>query len=61
VDTGAEWDTARVSAWISYINDLLEDIASFIFLYADDANVFRRVDCEVDREALQKDLDQLAD
>ena len=40
---------------------LLEDIASFIFLYADDAKVFRRVECEVDREALQRNLDQLAD
>jgi len=36
-------------------------IASFIFLYADDEKVFRRIECQVDEEALQSDLDQLAD
>jgi len=40
---------------------LPEDIASFIFLYADDAKVLRRVKYEVDKEVLQSDLDQLAD
>jgi len=42
--------------FICYINDLPEDISSFIFLYAE---VFRRVECDVDKEALQRDLDQL--
>ena len=44
--------------FICYINDLPKDRASFIFLYVE---VFRRVDCEVVREALQRDLDQLAE
>jgi len=65
VDTTSEWATAGVSAWTSKVyllyKDLPEDIASFIFLYADNAKVFRRVECEVDKEALQRDLDQLAD
>jgi len=47
--------------FIYYINYLPEDIASFIFLYADDGKIFRRVEYQVDKEALQKDLDQLAD
>ena len=47
--------------YICYINDLPEDIASLIFLYAGDAKVFRSVEYEINREALQRDLDQLAD
>jgi len=40
--------------FIFYINDLPEDIASFIFLYADDAKVFRMVEGQVEKESLQK-------
>ena len=47
--------------FIGYINDLPEAIASFIFLYADDTKVFRRIDCGLDRDELQRDLDQLAE
>jgi ribonuclease P/MRP protein subunit RPP40 len=47
--------------FVCYINDLPEKIASFIFLYADDTKVFRRVDCDLDRDELQRDLDRLAD
>jgi len=32
-----------------------------MFLYTDDEKAFRRIECEVDKEALQWDLDQLAD
>jgi len=58
------WDTAGVSAWTS-INYILHKRfagrpTSFIFLYANDAKVFRRVKCEVDKDALQRDLDKLA-
>ena len=45
--------------FIVYINDLPDDIASVIYMYADDTKLFRRVDCKVDMEALQKDLDTL--
>jgi len=45
--------------FLCYINDLPEAIASFIFLYADDTKLFRRIDSSVDKDALQKDLDQL--
>ena len=47
--------------FICYINDLPDSIASFIFLYADDTKIFRRVENDVDRQALQRDLDQLAE
>ena len=47
--------------FVCYINDLPENIASFIYMYADDTKVFRRADCEQDRLALQRDLDELAD
>jgi hypothetical protein len=46
--------------FVVYINDLPEDIASIIYMYADDTKIFRRVDCEVDRETLQRDLDTLS-
>jgi len=47
--------------FICYKNDLPEDIASFISLYAAGAKVFRRVECDVCKEPLQRDLDQRAD
>jgi len=65
VDTSTELNTAGVSAWTSNVRLYKQfaggHIASFIFLYAADAKVFRRVECEVDKEALQRELDQLAD
>jgi hypothetical protein len=47
--------------FVCYINDLPEAIASFIYLYADDTKVFRRIDSVLDRYELQRDLDQLAE
>jgi len=45
--------------FICYINDMPETIIPLIFMYADDTKIFQRVDSNVDRAALQKDLDQL--
>ena len=47
--------------FVCYINDMPENIASFIFMYADDTKVFQRVDCDEDRRALQRDLDRLCE
>jgi Reverse transcriptase (RNA-dependent DNA polymerase) len=47
--------------FVCYINDLPESIASFIYMYADDTKLFRRVDCDLEREELQRDLDTLGD
>lgn len=45
--------------FVCYINDLPETITSFLYMYADDTKVFRKVNCDSDREALQRDLNQL--
>jgi ribonuclease P/MRP protein subunit RPP40 len=45
--------------FVCYINDMPDMIKSFIYMYADDAKVGRRVSCDMDREALQMDLDKL--
>src|SRR5208282_235088 len=47
--------------FVCYINDMPENISSFIFMYADDTKIFTRADCEEDRKSLQKDLDQLVE
>jgi len=47
--------------FICYINDLPEMIASLIYMYADDTKVSRAVNCDMDRVALQGDLDQLVE
>ena len=46
--------------FVVYINDLPEEIASVIYMYADDTKLFGRVDCDVDRQTLQRDLDTLS-
>ena len=43
--------------FVSYINDMPDTIASFVFMYADDAKVGRNINC--DRTELQMDLDKL--
>src|SRR5664279_3672539 len=45
--------------FICYINDLPEVVRSFIFMYADDTKLFRRVNNDTDQEELQRDLDQI--
>jgi len=43
--------------FLCYINDMTEIITS---MYADDTQLFRRINNDSDRAALQKDLDQLS-
>ena len=45
--------------FVCFINDLPEKISSLIYLYADDAKIFRRTGDDLDRRALQRDLEQL--
>lgn len=47
--------------FVCYINDLPQEITSFLYMYADDTKMFRESSEEVDREALQKDLDKLSE
>lgn len=46
--------------FVCYINDMPDNIASFIYMYADDTKIFRRADSDRDRQALQRDIDELA-
>ena len=45
--------------FICYIDDMPEEIKSFIHIYADDTNVFQQVNSIIDRDKLQKDIDKL--
>jgi len=47
--------------FVCYINDMLETIASFVYMYADDTKIGRAVTCGSDGLALRSDLDQLGD
>jgi len=46
--------------FVVFINDLPDEITSFIYMYADDTKVFRRIDGRLESEALQRDLDKLS-
>jgi hypothetical protein len=47
--------------FLIYINDLPDCIQhSQIFLYADDAKIFKRIDCRLDCLLLQRDIDSIA-
>ena len=46
---------------VCYINDLPDIISSFLYMYADDTMLFRRVDKGEDRKRLQCDLDLVGD
>lgn len=45
--------------FICYINCMPESVSSFLYMYADDTKVFRRVDVDGATGELQKDLDRL--
>jgi len=47
--------------FVCYINDMPDTIASFVFMYADDAKVGRNINCDADRTELQMDLDKLGE
>ncbi len=47
--------------FICYINDMPDTISSFLYMYADDTKMFRRVDIEGETERLQQDLDKLGE
>ena len=42
-----------------YVNDIVEGIDSHINLFADDAKLIRRVECEDDCKKLQEDLKRI--
>jgi len=45
--------------FISYINDMQQTVSSFIYMYADDTKVVRKVTTARDCEELQADLDSI--
>ena len=45
--------------FLVFIDDLEEGLISDMLRFADDTKIFRKVDSEVDREMLQRDLDRL--
>ena len=45
--------------FLVFIDDLEEGVISGVLKFADDTKIFRRVDFDEDREALQRDLDKL--
>ena len=45
--------------FLVFIDDLEEGVMSGVLQFADDTKIFRRVDSDEDREALQRDLDKL--
>ena len=47
------------SLFVIYINDLLDDIESDGFLFADDTKIFRKITSATDSEILQSDIDKL--
>ena len=47
--------------FVIYINDLPENIKSYIFLFADDAKFFKEVSCKEDAQEMQVDLNTLDD
>lgn len=47
--------------FICYINSMPETVSSFLYMYADDTKVFRRVDVDGATTELQKDLDSLVE
>jgi hypothetical protein len=44
--------------FICYINDLPEAIASCLYIYAGDTQMFMKIDSKIDSAALQWDLDE---
>ena len=45
--------------FVIYINDLPDDIKSYLYLFADDCKFFREIKTDEDIEIMQKDLDTL--
>ena len=47
--------------FVLYINDLLDNVTSHGFLYADDTKIFRQISTQKDSEKLQNDIENLED
>jgi len=47
--------------FVCYINDLSDIVTSFIYMFADDTKLFRRVDDDEDMKRLQCDLHLVGD
>lgn len=47
--------------FIIYINDIVENLKSDVYLYADDMKIYSRIRCDADRQRLQDDIDTVVD
>jgi len=47
--------------FLIYINDLEEDVVSYVFKFADDTKLFRQVRDTADTVGMQEDLDRLVE
>jgi len=45
--------------FVCFINDMPDVVESFVYMYADDSKIFRKVDFIYEAESLQRDLDSL--
>ena len=45
--------------FVCYINDMPDVVKSFVYMYADDSKIFRKVNFAYESECLQRDLDHL--
>ena len=46
----------RLLLFLIYTNDLLDNVKSTIYMYADDTKVYREIDSDTDVQTLQEDL-----
>ena len=54
-----EGSVLRLLLFLTYINDLDDNITSNVLKFADDTRVFRRVNNDGNKQHLQNDLDKL--
>ncbi len=49
------------TSYVSYVNDKMDEVNSYMSLFSDDAKLMRKVERTEDCEALQKDLNVIWD
>ena len=47
------------SSFVTFVNDLPEEVSSMIDMFADDTKLYKRISKNADRQQLQSDIDNL--
>ena len=47
------------SSFITFVNDLPDEVSSMIYMFADDTKLYKRISKNADRQQLQSDIDNL--